>query len=226
MFIVIEGVDGSGKGTQTNRLAAYLKSNGHDVAHFSFPRYEHTMHGALIGQYLDGDFGEVPIKVASTLFAVDRFETRTELEANIAIRDYVLCDRWCPSNVAYSCAKVPKEEAQELATHLDKVDYEVFGQPVPDLIIHLDISVKNCTELIAKKAGRWYTDRDEDFYESDHEFLKRVASNYRSLVKETTRYHKWVTINMERNGHLLDEDAVFSKIVSTVEKFSNELGEN
>ena len=92
--------------------------------------------------------------------------------------------------------------------------------------LEMDISVKNCTELIAKKAGRWYTDRDEDFYESDHEFLKRVASNYRSLVKLTTRYHKWVTINMERNGHLLDEDAVFAKIVSAVEKFSNELGEN
>ena len=226
MFIVIEGVDGSGKGTQTTRLAAYLRSKGCDVAQFSFPRYKHTMYGALIGQYLNGEFGEVPIKIASTLFAVDRFETRTELEANIAIRDYVLCDRWCPSNVAYSCARVPKEEAQELATHLDKVDYEVFGQPVPDLIIHLDISVKNCTELIAKKAQRGYTDRDEDFYEADHEFLKRVVSNYRSLVRETTRYHKWVTIEMERNGHLLDEDLVFSKIVQAVEKFSDELSEN
>jgi len=226
VFIVIEGVDGSGKGTQTTRLSAYLKSKGHDVAQFSFPRYAHTVHGGLVGRYLDGEFGDIPIRIASTLFAVDRFETREELEANIAIRDYVLCDRWCPSNVAYSCAKVPKEERAELAAHLDKVDYEVFGQPVPDLIIHLDISVKNCTELIAKKAKRWYTDRDEDFYESDHKLLQKVAANYRSLVKETTRYHKWVTIKLERNGHLLDEETVFSRIVSEVENFSNELGEN
>lgn len=225
MFVVIEGVDGSGKGTQTKRLYAYLKSKGQDVGQFSFPRYADTIYGGLIGEYLDGVYGEVPIKIASTLFAVDRFETKAELEANIAIRDFVLCDRWCPSNVAYSCARVPKEEVNDLAIHLDKVDYDVFGQPVPDLIVHLDISVKNCAELIAKKAKRWYTSRNEDFYEADHEFLKRVVFNYRSLVKQTTRYRKWVTIKMERNGHLLDEDTVFSEIVSAVEEFSNELSE-
>ena len=143
MFIVIEGVDGSGKGTQTKRLAAYLSSTGKDVAQFSFPRYEHTVHGKLVGEYLNGVYGDIPIKIASTLFAVDRFETREELEANISTRDYVLCDRWCPSNVAYSCAKVSREESQDLAIHLDKVDYDVFKQPVPDLLIHLDISIKN-----------------------------------------------------------------------------------
>ena len=226
MFIVIEGVDGSGKGTQTKRLAAYLSSTGKDVAQFSFPRYEHTVHGKLVGEYLNGVYGDIPIKIASTLFAVDRFETREELEANIATRDYVLCDRWCPSNVAYSCAKVSREESQELAIHLDKVDYDVFKQPVPDLLIHLDISIKNSAELVAKKEGRCYTDQDEDLYESDHDFLRRVAANYRSLVKSTTRYQKWVTIKMERHGHLLDEDAVFSKIVKAVENLENELSKN
>ena len=224
MFIVIEGVDGSGKGTQTKRLFAYLSSQGKDVAQFSFPRYEHTVYGKLVGEYLNGEYGNVHIKIASTLFAVDRFETRSELEANIAVRDYILCDRWCPSNVAYSCAKVSVEEARELAIHLDKVDYDVFGQPVPDLIIHLDISIKHSAELVAKKAERCYTDRDADVYEADHDFLKKVAINYRSLVKTTTRYRKWVTIELERNGHLLDEDTVFEKIISVVERVENELG--
>jgi len=223
MFIVIEGVDGSGKGTQTKRLFAYLSSQGKDVAQFSFPRYEHTVYGKLIGEYLNGEYGNVHIKIASTLFAVDRFETRSELEANLAVRDYVLCDRWCPSNVAYSCARMPDEEAKDLAIHLDKVDYDVFCQPVPDLIIHLDISIKNSAELVAKKAERCYTARDADVYEADHDFLKKVAINYRSLVKTTTRYRKWVTIELERNGHLLDEDTVFGKIISVVESIENEL---
>jgi len=223
MFIVIEGVDGSGKGTQTKRLFAYLSSQGKDVAQFSFPRYEHTVYGKLVGEYLNGQYGNAHIKIASTLFAVDRFEARSELEANLAVRDYILCDRWCPSNVAYSCAKVPVEEARELAIHLDKVDYDVFGQPVPDLIIHLDISLKSSVELVAKKAERCYTTRDADVYESDHEFLKKVVTNYRSLVKETTRYRKWVTIELERNGHLLDEDTIFGKIISVVKRIENEL---
>jgi dTMP kinase len=224
MFIVIEGVDGSGKGTQTKRLSAYLTSQGKDVAQFSFPRYQHTRYGKLIGEYLNGQYGDTHIKIASTLFAVDRFETRDELESNLAIRDYVLCDRWCPSNVAYSCAKVPDEEAKDLAVHLDAVDYDIFGQPVPDLIIHLDISIERSAELIAKKAERCYTAQDADVYEADHEFLKKVAINYRSLVKNTTRYRRWITIEMERNGHLLDEDAVFGKILSAIKRVENELG--
>ena len=146
----------------------------------------------------------------ATLFAVDRFERKEELEANIRSRDLVLCDRYCSSNVGYGCAKIAKEKRSFLCEipYLARLR-SLFGMPVPDVVIYLDIPVKFSAQLIAKKQARSYTDKAEDLHEADHVFLGRVAANYRSLVIDQTRYQKWVTINLERNGHLLKEDDVF-----------------
>ncbi len=109
VFIVIEGIDGAGKGTHTRRLEAELTEVGVDACSFSFPGYESTTFGKIVGDYLDGKYGEDLNKfpeMIATLFAVDRFERKEELLANIKSRDLDLCDRYCSSNVGYGCAKV------------------------------------------------------------------------------------------------------------------------
>ena len=225
MFIVIEGIDGAGKGTHTKRLESELVGVGLDACSFSFPGYEFTTFGKIVGEYLNGKYGEAlenfPEMIA-TLFAVDRFERKEELAANIKSRDIVLCDRYCSSNVGYGCAKIAKEERDSFAKFLTWLDYDLFGMPIPDVVIYLDIPVKFSAQLIAKKKARSYTDKAEDLHEADHEFLGRVANNYRSLVPDQTRYQEWVTINLERNGHLRKEDDVFEDILTTVQDFLHE----
>ena len=222
MFVVIDGIDGAGKGTHTERLTCKLNELGTDTCSFSFPGYEATTFGKLIGKYLDGKYGdalrEFP-ELVGTLFSVDRFERKEELEANIQARDVVLCDRYCSSNVGYGCANVAKDKKVVLAKFLTSLDYDLFGMPIPDLVIYLDIPVKFSVQLIAKKSLRSYTSKAEDLHEADQEFLKRVASNYRSLVPDHTRYLNWVTIQLERNGHLRKEDDIFEEILSTVQSF-------
>jgi dTMP kinase len=56
-FIVIEGTDGSGKGTQTKILMDRLKADGHDVATFDFPRYDDPS-SHFVKEYLNGKYGE------------------------------------------------------------------------------------------------------------------------------------------------------------------------
>ena len=56
-FIVIEGIDGAGKGTHTRRLAEVLRGDSHDVSSFSFPAYDTTRFGKLVGEYLNGKYG-------------------------------------------------------------------------------------------------------------------------------------------------------------------------
>lgn len=225
MFIVIEGIDGAGKGTHTKRLEAELTGMGVDACSFSFPGYETTTFGKIVGEYLNGKYGKelenFPEMIA-TLFAVDRFERKEELEANIRSRDLVLCDRYCSSNVAYGCAKVAEEKRDSFAKFLTWLDYDLFGMPVPDVVIYLNIPVKFSVQLVAKKVSRSYTNRAEDLHEADHELLTRVANNYRSLVIDQTRYKKWVTINLERDGHLRKEDDVFEDILTTVQNFLHE----
>ena len=73
---VIEGVDGSGKATQTELLYQALLAEGKSVRKVSFPDYD-SPSSSLIKMYLNGEFGTDPQSVnafaTSVFFAVDRF---------------------------------------------------------------------------------------------------------------------------------------------------------
>ena len=231
MFVVIEGIDGSGKGTQTKLLKKELEDAGYDVSYFSFPAYQETVYGNLVGKYLNGELGELPIEAASTLFAVDRFEKRDALLEALATADLVLCDRWCPSNMAYSVAKkypdvggssnkLTNQKIRDFARWIDSFDYEVFHQPVPDIVFHLEISPEKSAELIAKKEQRCYTDEVKDKYESDLSFQSRVAGLYSSLVSKTTRCRNWLTIKAElEDGTLRPESEISNELVLSLFRF-------
>ena len=74
--IVIEGLDGSGKGTQTPLLYEFLKNQFSKVRKLSFPCYESDS-SALVRMYLNGELGnnadDVGPFAASSFYAVDRF---------------------------------------------------------------------------------------------------------------------------------------------------------
>jgi dTMP kinase len=55
-FIVIEGTDGSGKGTQFKMLVDRLRKDGHDVALFDFPQYDEPS-SYFVKEYLNGKYG-------------------------------------------------------------------------------------------------------------------------------------------------------------------------
>ena len=58
-IIVIEGLDGSGKATQTALLAEKLKAGGKTVRRLEFPDYG-SPSSALVKMYLGGEFGSKP----------------------------------------------------------------------------------------------------------------------------------------------------------------------
>ena len=81
-FIVLDGLDGSGKGTQSELLAASLAAEGRSVKLISFPHYG-TPGAAAVEFYLGGKLGADPAATnayaASTFYAVDRYLSfRTE----------------------------------------------------------------------------------------------------------------------------------------------------
>ena len=81
-LIVIEGLDGSGKATQTKLLQEYLAAQGISVRRVSFPDYESDS-SALVKMYLAGTFGDKPGDVnayaASSFYAVDRWASRLRM---------------------------------------------------------------------------------------------------------------------------------------------------
>ena len=82
MLIAIEGIDGSGKGTQAKLLLDRLLAANVSAALVSFPRYSLTHFGRTIGRFLNGEFGalnDVDPHLAATLYASDRFESKSFL---------------------------------------------------------------------------------------------------------------------------------------------------
>ena len=58
-LIIFEGLDGSGKGTQTKLTAQRLKEQGRDLRQITFPDYD-SESSALVKMYLSGAFSTSP----------------------------------------------------------------------------------------------------------------------------------------------------------------------
>jgi dTMP kinase len=186
VLVAIEGIDGSGKGTQTQLLGQSLQALGLKTGQLQFPRYSQTTFGQAIGDFLNGKFGtldQVHPQLAAMLYACDRFESRDELEQLIASSDVVILDRFVGSNLAHQAAKLDGEEREQLITWIQSIEFGVFGLPQPDQTILIDMSSQWSHELVGRKAARDYTDKVADLQESDLPYLERVRRCYRDLAE-------------------------------------------
>lgn len=215
MLIAIEGIDGSGKGTQAKLLLDRATREGHSAELFAFPMYEGTFFGGEIARYLNGEFGDVwsvHPRLAATLYAGDRFEVRDRLWRLRAGLDLVICDRYTPSNQAHQSVKLPEQERAEFFGWLDRLEHEVFGIPRPDLVVFLDLPPERAAELIGRKGTRAYTDRKADIHEVDEGYLANVHAAYHALSEGSG----WVTVPCLREGEVRPLEEIHEQIWSAV----------
>lgn len=194
MLIAIEGIDGSGKGTQTNLLKERLTKDGFNVRVFSFPQYEENFFGKEVGKYLDGSYGDLDAvnpKFSSLLYALDRFESSTKIKAALDANEIVICDRYVGSNIAHQCARVPEEERAGMEAWIRQVELEILKAVSPDIVIFLDMHVGDSADLVAKKAKRSYTARIQDLHEASPRHLSTAHQNFRRLAAR----ENWLIVN-------------------------------
>jgi len=126
MLIVLEGVDSSGKQTQTEKLYAYLSSKERTMQ-ITFPDYQSDS-SALVKLYLSGAFGEkadaVSPYAASTFYAADRYASyKMKWGDFLSSGGVVICDRYTTSNMVHQAAKL--ENTAEKDAFLDWIyDFE------------------------------------------------------------------------------------------------------
>jgi dTMP kinase len=169
-LLALEGIDGSGKGTQAARLADRAREEGRTVASFSFPTYDGNPFAQAVSDYLNGEFGsadEVHPELAALLYAADRFHARPRLVEAVAGHDLVICDRYAASNAAHQGAKLEGAERRRLLDWLDAVEYGEFALPRPDLVVLLDTPVALARSLVSRKGARDYTTLEADIHEAD-----------------------------------------------------------
>ena len=192
-LIVIEGIDGAGKGTQADLLARAFEQRGIPFVRFSFPKYESSF-GRLIARFLNGEFGTLPAVDAhfsALLYAGDRFEAKPELQAALNSGRVVLLDRYIASNLAHQAARVPVERRPEFISWLRQLEYGIYGLPAEDLLIYLRVPAQEGHRLVGLKSARSYTAKSRDLQESDVSHLKEAALVYDQLAHESN----WVTID-------------------------------
>jgi len=214
-LIAIEGIDGAGKGTQANRLVASLRDMGLKADSLQFPRYNATTFGSAIGDFLNGRFGslaEVHPQLAAVLYAGDRYESRSLLLRMMEENEVVVLDRFVGSNLAHQSAKLEGDDRAALIQWIEKIEFEVFALPRPQLTILIDMSSQMSRELVARKAARDYTDQKADLQESDLPYLEKVRRCYLALAHSRL---DWRTVHgLNDDGLLRTIDDVATEILT------------
>ena len=169
-LIVLEGIDGSGTTTQTERLVAHLRQQGRTAVSTREPSggpIGRLLREVLLGQHRMPGGAPVDGRAMALLFAADRLDhLQREVEPNLTEGSDVVSDRYLMSSLAYQAEEADREWVALLAR----------GVRPPDLTILLDIPV----ELAAQR--RRLAGRPEERYDTDS-YLGRVADNYRRLAR-------------------------------------------
>jgi len=217
-LIALEGIDGSGKGTQAKRLVDQLLSAGYRARLIGFPRYSETFFGQRIGDFLNGRFGELwdlPPFLISLLFAGDRLESKGMLQQALAEHDVVVLDRYVASNVAHQSARCSAEEQREVQDWIEQIEFSIHGLPRPDLNLLFDLPVSMAQELVLRKNARDYTERAADLQEADAEYLGRVRETYLQLAR---RQPNWSTIDVVAQEELRSVEDVSDDVWRRVQQ--------
>jgi dTMP kinase len=216
-FIVIEGIDGSGKRTQLELLARWFEQKGIAFAQMSFPNYA-GFFGKLVARFLNGEFGSLEAvnpHFSALLYASDRLESKPVIEAALSAGKTVLSDRYVASNLAHQGARVPVEKRAEFLKWLDQLEYEVNALPREDLVLYLRVPPAQAQRLISGKGERDYTKLRHDLQESDLGHLEAASGVYDQLAGQW----KWTAVECMdlASGTLRSPSTIQQEIVSAVE---------
>lgn len=190
ILIAVDGVDASGKQTQTELLYKRLIKEGRKAKLVSFPAYDKPS-SSLVKMYLNGDFGSRPEDVsayaASSFFAADRFATyKTDWEKDYKDGTVIIADRYVSSNMIHQAGKITDmDQKDKFLAWLDNFEYGIYSLPRPDKTIFLDMPVKWGIRLMADRTNKITGGGKKDIHESNVEYLNE---SYRNAVYAAEKF--------------------------------------
>lgn len=221
-LIVIDGTDGSGKATQVELLAKRLKKEGRTVKIVDFPEYYKNFFGAFIGHCLSEQyykFLHVHPKIASVLYAADRWESNEELRSWLKKGYIVIANRYVSANQIHQAGKIKSaKKRNDFMKWLDKMEYEVFNIPRPDITLYLDLPTEIVLKLLKDrnlKLERAYLKKKKDVHEKDVNFLINSRKSALKLVKEIPNFIK---IECFEKGKILSREKIHEEVFKKIKK--------
>ena len=217
-FVVIEGLDGSGKSTQLQILMDYLENENRQYRYLHFPRTDSPVYGELIASFLRGDLGDLgsvnPYLVA-LIYAGDRMDAAPLIREWLQEGFLVVVDRYVCSNIAFQCAKIHDgKEKKKLWDWIIHLEYEYNGIPRPDLNIFLDVPfgfTRNNLTVQREGSDRKYLGGSTDIHEEDLEFQKKVRDVYHLIAQSDEQLQ--VIDCAGAGGQVLPPEGIFSRLL-------------
>lgn len=222
-LIVIDGTDGSGKATQVKFLTEHLLKEGHKVKVVDFPEYYKNFFGKFIGHCLSEqyyNFLDVHQKIASVLFAADRWESSGEMREWLSKGYIIIANRYVSANQIHQGGKIKNAKKRaDFMKWLNQMEYEVFGIPKPDITLYLSLPIGIVLKLLkdrdSSKMKRVYLKKKKDVYENDLNFLVNSRKSALKLVKENP---KFIKIECSEKGAILSREEIHEMVYEKVKK--------
>ena len=213
-LIVIDGLDGSGKATQTRLLCERLCDMGYKARTLSFPDYASDC-SALVRMYLGGQLGDSPDDVnayaASSFFAVDRVASYLNTWGkDMQTYDFIIADRYTTSNIIHQMAKVSPDERDSFIDWLLDYEYNRLGIPAPERVIFLDVDPDISQRLMLHRyAG---DETKKDIHERDFAYLMRCRE---SAVYAIERLG-WTVVKCDDGSDMRTKEAINDEILAII----------
>ncbi len=218
-LIVIEGVDASGKQTQTELLYKYISSVTEKVIKIEFPDYE-SPSSEVIKMYLNGAFGKDADSVnpyaASSFFATDRFTSfKTKWETLYNDGYIIIADRYVTANMIYQASKF--DDLNEKNAYLEWIndfEYEKLGLPRPDVSLFLDVTPEISYKIIQTRNNKFTGEKELDIHEANKEFLKKTYNNAKFIASK----YGFTTIDCVLNDGLKPIEEIHEMIKTSIKE--------
>lgn len=222
-LIVIDGTDGSGKATQTDLLVEHLKKDGYKVKIVNFPDYYSNFFGKFIGHCLSEqyyNFVKVHSKIASVLYAADRYESKSKIENWLKDGQIVIADRYASANQIHQGGKIANTKKRAAFLEwLAEMEYEVFKIPKPDAVFYLSVPIPVVLKLIAERnkdnSRSYLGKKKKDVHEKDVKFLENSRKSALWLAKTQKN---WIKIECVKNGVLDTRENIHNEIYEKIKK--------
>lgn len=223
-FIVLEGLDGSGKSTQTDLLIQYLREKNIDSEFIHFPKTDSSskFYGNFLKRFLKGELGaleDVDPWFVAMLFAGDRRNHAEELYQKINAGKWIVADRYVLSNIAFQGAKLKSnDEKLAIAKWILHTEFEVFNLPKPDKTIFVHMPFSFCQKNISKQRSgddRNYLDGETDIHENNVSFQANVYEMYKYML--ANKEYKLTELDLSNQSPVPAPEEIHKQLRSLIE---------
>lgn len=190
-FIVVEGIDGSGKNTQIENISDYIRKKRQKVTVIKFPTDSAKRVHDHLQKKKDVDQDEL-----FSAFLEDIEKMQDDIKKSLR-RGWVVADRYCISTAAYQSVD------SDIEKRVEQVEKKSLLKP--DYLFWLDVQ----PHIGAKRKKKQGV---QSRFDEDLEFLKKVRENYLSLYNRGFMCSNWIRIDAT-----VDAKRIGTQIIANIE---------